>query len=164
MNKIIPSIRGRRRLFYFGRWWILIVTCLCMLAMFGAISSAKELNDDERAAKKFEPHPGKSVVYIYRNTIVAAIQVFRLYADNGIIGGSTNKSFIRIVMEPGNHTIKVTDLRNNVLDSMSISTNPGNIYYIELKIGAGIFSGKPKLVPSNEKEAKMEILKCNLFK
>lgn len=146
--------------------WMLLLTLsvLAIIVLFGCFGSPQATKDEDTAAKRFEPQPASSVIYIYRSTLVAAIQMFRLYMYSNLVGDSKNDSFFRIVIQPGEHTIKVTNMRNVELEYMSIKTDADKIYYVELQIGASPISGKPKLVLVEDQKAKPRIRQCNLLK
>ena len=134
------------------------------ILLVGCFGSPKATKEEDEAAKRFEAQAGTSVVYVYRSTLVAAIQMFRLYIDGTLVGDSKNESFFRIVIPPGAHTLKVTNMRNVKLEEMSLATESDRVYFVEMQIGASPISGNPKLVIIGENEAQPRIRKCRLLK
>ncbi|MFH1370260.1 MAG: DUF2846 domain-containing protein [Planctomycetota bacterium] len=150
-----------------GFWTRVIFVALAVgvtIILVGCPGSPAAGDEEEKAAKEFEPQDNNSVIYIYRSTMVAAIQMFRLYIDGSLIGDSKNGSFFRIVAKPGMHALEVTNMRNDKLGNVSINTDASKLYYIELQVGANPISGIPKLVLTEEQKAKPKIKQCKLLK
>jgi len=143
-------------------WWI-IISIVSSFLCIGCPGSPSAPKAEQEAAKKFVPEPGKAIIYIYRDTMVAAIQMFRIYLDGGLVGDSKNQAFFRQVVTPGPHQISVSNLRGTHRDSLSISTDAGKIYYIELEIGPNPVSGIPKLKIADETGAQSTIRRCALL-
>ena len=145
--------------------FLVLVVSSSILLFIGCMGSPSASKEEEESAKKFLTDPDNSVIYIYRDTIVAMMQTFRLYIDDSsLIGEAKNKSFFRIIVQPGTHTITVTNMRNVALENMSISTDAGKVYYVELQLGANPISGIPKLKVVEEKESQKKIQGCSLLK
>jgi hypothetical protein len=137
---------------------------VAMVALVGCIGSPKATKEEDEEAKKFEVQAGNSVIYVYRDTMVAAIQTFRLYIDTGLLGESKNKSFFRTIVPVGAHKLSVANVRNVVLHEITIPTDADKVYYVEMQMGASPISGNPKLVLIGEKEAQPRIRQCKLLK
>lgn len=81
--------------------FLLSVVLASIFLFSGCIGSPNASKEEEEFAKKFLTDPNNSVIYFYRDTIIAMIQTFRLYIDSNLVGESKNKSFFRIVVQPG---------------------------------------------------------------
>jgi hypothetical protein len=141
-----------------------ILTALSACVLAGCIGSPEAPKEEDEAAKKFNAHPESAVVYVYRNTLAAAAQTFRLYMDRVFLGDIKNRSFFRVAITPGRRVMVVTDVRNNVLDSLSFDADTNMLHYIEVQLGVNLMSGVPKLVLIGEQEARTGILQCSLLK
>lgn len=135
----------------------------CAVALAGCIGSPEASKSEERVAKTFVVKSGKSSIYIYRDTIVAAIQTFRLYLDGNLLGDSRNRSFFLQAVEPGSHSVMVTNVRNQRLDELDLHTEAGKAYYVELKIKPNPLSGIPALRIAKQKEAQGAIRECDML-
>lgn len=145
---------------------LLLHFIVIILTLFvGCLGSPEDTPEENAKAKRFDSIADSSVIYVYRNTLTAALQTFRLYLDDTLfVGDSKNESFFRLVTNAGNHKLIVTNVRNNELNTLPIYTDSGKIYFVEMQIGANVISGQPELVVMEDSTAKSEILKCNLLK
>lgn len=128
--------------------------------------NTKASTEEDKAAKTFTLEADKSVIYVYRSSsLVAVIQAFRIYLDGRAVVDCTSGTFIRLVVDPGTHKIGVGNVSSRSLrDSIEILTEKGEIYYIELTIGANVMSGVPELKSVEIQTAQKEIEKCSLLK
>ncbi len=142
--------------------FIILLPYLCWGGMYNDDAAPEK----DKEAKTFNKVNDKSVIYVYReNSIIAIIQAFRLYIDNEIIVDCTSGTFVRLTVKPGSHTIGVGNVSSrSIIDSVSLKTEKGGIYYVKLSVGANIFSGVPKLKKTIENEAQKEIKKLTLIK
>jgi hypothetical protein len=143
-----------------GKGFITIIFSLILLV--GCFGSPKAPKEEENTAKTFLKDPNNSVIYIYRGW-AQATRTFRLYLDDNLIGESNNNSFFRIVSQPGTHKLTLTNVRNVAFDTLSLSTEAGKVYYVEIK-GNPIFASKLKLALIADQEAMQKIREYSLLK
>jgi len=146
----------------------LLITLACILLptlSFGGLYNTKAPPDKQEAAKAFKAEDDKAVIYVYRkSSFVAFIQAFRIYLNDQSVVDCTSGTFIRLVVDPGTHRIGVGSVSSRTLrDSLVIPTEEGKLYYVELEIGANIFSGVPKLKSTDLQTAQKEIKNCSLI-
>lgn len=143
-----------------GKSFITLVAYMMMLV--GCIGSPNASKEEEDTAKKFVKDPNNAVIYIYRGW-TQATRTFRLYLDGNLVGESNNNSFFRIVTNPDIHKLTVTNVRNIELDTLSISTDADNIYYVEIQ-GNALIVSELKLALMADQKAMQEIRQYNLLK
>ena len=61
---------------------------------------------EDIAAKRFEPAPGKSVIYVVRDFSDFSNEVSTVMLDDQMMGSSYRGTYFRWVVEPGRHQIR----------------------------------------------------------
>lgn len=140
-----------------------ILTALSACVLAGCIGSPEAPIEEDEAAKRFTVHTDSSAVYLYRSTMVAAAQTFRLYMDGVFVGDLKNGAFFKIVTIPGRHAVAVSNARNILLDDMALDTDANTLSFVEVRIGANPVSGVPQLVLVGGQEARPKIQQCRLL-
>lgn len=82
---------------------------------------------EDAAAKRFDPLPGKSVIYLARHVLEPSY-VAPVILDDRPIGSTYHGTYMRIEVPAGKH-----QLRGMAGDSASIKldTQPGQIYFVQ---------------------------------
>jgi hypothetical protein len=91
----------------------------------------------EIEAKRFEPAPGKAVIYLVRELPDISREVSTVMLDDNMMGSTYPGTFFRWVVEPGRHQIRgfAGDAGVMVIDAL-----PDRIYYVQQSYTRG-FTG-----------------------
>jgi hypothetical protein len=91
----------------------------------------------EIEAKRFEPAPGKAVIYLVRELPDISREVSTVMLDDNMMGSTYPGTFFRWVVEPGRHQIRgfAGDAGAMVIDAL-----PDRIYYVQQSYTRG-FTG-----------------------
>ena len=106
-----------------------------MLLLFaGCASTPQATGEQDAEAKQYASSPGSSTVYIYRADFGNADSDTVLWVDGRLIGATLPKSFFRVHVEPGKHTLTGMGYDNGRL---TIETRPGELYFVSLSVVSG---------------------------
>ena len=108
---------------------------LLALALAGCAPLPPSPQDLE--AKRFEPAPGKAVIYLVRDLPDISREAASVMLDDNMMGSTYPGTFFRWVVAPGRHQI-----RGFAGDAGSITLDfaPGAIYYVQQSFTRG-FTG-----------------------
>ncbi len=86
---------------------------------------------EDIAAKRFEPAPGKAVIYVVRDFSDFSSEVSMVLLDDQIMGSSYLGTYFRWVVEPGRHQIRgyAGDAGTFTLDAA-----PDRMYFIQQSV------------------------------
>ncbi len=103
---------------------VLLLSAILMIA--GCAAPLPPMPEDA-VAKRFEPLPDKSVIYLARHAVEPTF-VATIALDDQMIGSTYRGTYIRIEIPPGSH-----QLRGIAGDSGSIKldTEAGKIYFVQ---------------------------------
>jgi hypothetical protein len=103
------------------RW--LSVAALALAACAQLPPSPQEID-----AKRFEPAPGKAVIYLVRELPDISREASSVMLDDNMMGTTYPGTFFRWVLEPGRHQIRgfAGDAGTMVIDVL-----PDRIYYVQ---------------------------------
>lgn len=106
--------------------------CLALLlsaVLAGCASTPQATNARDAETKQFQSYPATSGIYIYRVDRNLDSDLPVLYLDGRLIGASLPRSYFRVDVNPGWHSLNgvAADLGNFTLE-----TRPDQVYYIEL--------------------------------
>ena len=124
-----------------------------LIACF-AIASAL-VAEKSISAQVPEADPAKGLVVFYRvpDFKGGAIQFNVQHAD-GVVGTLTNGSFFYKYFEPGQHTFWSQVISQ---DSITLTVEPGKIYYVKGETKLGIHAGRPRFTQVAEAEAQADL-------
>jgi hypothetical protein len=105
---------------------------LALLA--GCASTPQATGERDADAKQFTTHPGNSTLYIYRPDSDGTESDNVLWIDGRIIGATLPRTFFRVNLDPGKHTLSGMGYDNGRL---TIETRPGELYFISLYVLSG---------------------------
>jgi hypothetical protein len=91
----------------------------------------------ERSAKSFSPAAGKANVYVVRWEIVDASIQHGILVDNTFQGSLATDSFFLFEVQPGVHTVSVTDSRGDPADTVQLVVAEGKNYFFEIFTSSG---------------------------
>jgi hypothetical protein len=101
-----------------------------MLAAAGCVTPLPP-SPQELAAKRFEPVPGKAVVYVFRDAVNFASVQAPIALDGNQIGTSYGGTFFHVVVEPGPH--RLAGMFGDT-GSMQFSVQAGQLYFIQQNV------------------------------
>lgn len=107
-----------------------VVTLGLLLAATGCVTPLPP-SPQELAAKRFEPVPGKAVVYVFRDLVNFSSVQAPLALDGNQIGASYGGTFFHLVVDPGQHRLAGMFGDNG---SMQFSVQAGQLYFIQQTI------------------------------
>lgn len=142
---------------------ITILLCLGLSALTGCASVKMASKYQDAAAKTFEEPPeDMSGLYIYRNSFAGQAFKRDIFVDGVFLGETANKVYFYKLIQPGNHTISTeSEFGTNSLD---ITTEPGQNYYVRQYMKMGVFIGGSNLEVVSEQEGQREVRQCGLAK
>jgi hypothetical protein len=88
-------------------------------------------------AKRFEPVPGKAVIYVVRNRPDLSDDAATIMVDDRMVGTTYPGTYLRVVVEPGRHQIRgyAGDNGRFVLD-----VPPDGVYFVQQSV-TKLFTG-----------------------
>ncbi|MEK6594607.1 MAG: hypothetical protein AABZ67_16155 [Pseudomonadota bacterium] len=102
------------------------------LLIAGCASTPQASRELDAEAKQFTSHPNASTVYIYRDDFGGPfVEDSVLYVNGRLIGATLPKTFFRLNLRPGNQVLNGMGVDSGRL---AISTRPGEIYFVSLKV------------------------------
>ena len=109
---------------------------LVVLVLAGCITPLPP-SPQEIEAKRFEPVPGKAVIYVVRQYPDITHEAASLMLDDNMMGSTYPGTFFRWVVEPGRHQIRgfAGDAGAIVIDVL-----PDRVYYVHQQYSKG-FTG-----------------------
>lgn len=102
-----------------------------MLVSCASTPEATRERDSE--AKEFSSHPAHSTLYVYRPDS-GSLDDTVLWVDGRLIGATLPRTYFRINLEPGKHTLTGMGHDNGKL---TIITRPGELYFVSLYVVGG---------------------------
>lgn len=88
-------------------------------------------------AKRFEPVPGKAVIYLVRDLPDVSREAASLMLDDNLMGSTYPGTYFRWVVEPGRHQIRGFA---GDAGAITLDVGPGAIYYVQQTFTRG-FTG-----------------------
>lgn len=88
-------------------------------------------------AKRFEPAPGKAVIYVVRADPDISREVSTLMLDDNMMGSTYPGTYFRWVVEPGRHQVRGYAGDNG---SITIDAAPDRMYFIQQAVSK-LFTG-----------------------
>lgn len=99
-----------------------------LLILFGGCVTPPPPTAAEIQAKRFEPVPGKAVVYLYRDEVNYPTVAAPIALDGNEVGSNFAGTFFRFVVEPGEHRISGTVADNGAI---RFNTAANQIYFVQ---------------------------------
>ncbi len=100
----------------------------------GCASTPEASRERDADAKQFTTHPGYSTLYVYRPDTASPDADTVLWIDGRLIGATLPKTYFRINLDPGKHTLSGMGYDNGTL---TIETRPGELYFVSLYVASG---------------------------
>lgn len=102
---------------------------------------------------------GKAIVYFIRPSVVGTIVPFKVSCNDSLIGSTTGKKYLYVVLEP--NTYKFVSKAENDAE-LELKVEPGKAYYIEQKPKMGIVMARNDLFLLNITEGEQKLAKCSI--
>jgi len=109
----------------------LLRRCLATAAIFLAACAQLPPTPEDIQAKKFEPVPGQSVVYLLRDVLDSCASGSPLAVNDTMMGSTYRGTYLRWELAPGTHLIRgyASDM-----GQIMLTTQAGRIYYVEQQV------------------------------
>jgi hypothetical protein len=127
--------------------------------MSGCASVNKAPAGLDAEAKKFQPNPSTSQVYVYRHEVLGAALSMPVTVDGKLAGKTGSKSYFKFDLPAGKHTITSQGDKS----SIDVETKLGEIYFIWQEVKMGALSGGSKLQVVNADKGKKDVSECKLI-
>ena len=102
--------------------------------MAGCASTPQATGERDAEAKQYAGNPATSTLYVYRPDFGNSDSDTVLWIDGRLIGATLPKTFFRVNVGPGKHTLTGMGYDNGQL---TLETRPGELYFVAVSIVAG---------------------------
>lgn len=136
------------------------IAAVCILAgLVGCASVPMATPQQDAAAKQFAPVPGKALLYIYRNETFGAAVKMNVALDNRPVGQTASKTYFRLVLDPGHHTVDSQD----GIATLGLDTQAGSVYYVWQEVKMGVWSARSALHLMDAGQGQTDVKECRLI-
>lgn len=145
------------------RLFLLIPLALMAIIMINSCASTSKASaDHSEDAKKFEKHPEKGVVYLYRPGRAVGAAASSQIKINGIDAGGTGPgTFFRWELTPGTYAFSAFTTESSAVVEVDVEAN--ELYFIRQDERLGLSSGRVTIVLQDEKTGKSGVEGCKLL-
>ena len=143
--------------------YLLIPVALLVIMMLNSCASTSKATEDRSSeAKKFEKHPEKGVVYLYRPGRAVGAAASTQIKINGIDAGGTGPgTFFRWELTPGVYAFSAFSTESSAVVEVDVKAN--ELYFIRQDERLGINSGRVTMVVQDEQTGKSGVESCKLL-
>ena len=143
-------------------YFLIPVALLVIMMVNSCASTSKATEDRSSEAKKFEKHPEKRVVYLYRPGRAVGAAASTQIKINGIDAGGTGPgTFFRWELTPGIYAFSAFTTESSTVVEIDVKANEH--YFIRQDERLGINSGRVTMVIQDEDTGKSGIESCKLL-
>ncbi|MCU7800954.1 MAG: DUF2846 domain-containing protein [gamma proteobacterium symbiont of Lucinoma myriamae] len=136
---------------------IFIITLLLLLL------SACAPVDYSQPAVFPEPKPDKALIYFYRTPgFIGSTYRFKLSENNKIVGAMAQNSYFYLFTTAGEHTYSVADRHLEKGESITMTVQAGQTYYVKVDVEYEVMGGKPVFSIVDKTEA-MKLLPSRIY-
>ena len=133
-----------------------------LLTAYSCASTSKASEDKSSAAKEFEKHPEKGVVYVYRPGRAVGAAAASQIKINGIDAGGTGPgTFFRWELTPGTYAFSAFTTESSAVLEVDVEANEH--YFIRQDERLGLASGRVTMVLQDEATGKKGVNSCKLL-
>ncbi|HOW83391.1 MAG TPA: hypothetical protein PK573_12580 [Spirochaetota bacterium] len=128
----------------------------------GPASRADMIKENKTFRLPYGPKQGKALIYVVRDNPFGGLVKFNVYVDSmkdsRWMGGCMGGQFIHCYVRPGRHTLY--SKTEGPIASVSISTQAGGVYYVQLAATVGAFVANPLLSLLDSVNGKHQLSNC----
>lgn len=139
---------------------VVLVLVVAASLLTGCASVPMASPERDAQAKSFAVQPDKSNIYLYRNESMGAAVKMDVVLDNNPVGKTVAKSYMKLEVAPGQHTI-VSKAEND--DVLNINTEAGKNYFVWQEVKMGILYARNLMHLTDEQTGKAGVLECKLL-
>jgi hypothetical protein len=115
---------------------------------------------EDLKAKRFEPAPGKAVIYLVRVLPDISREVASVMLDDNLMGSTYPGTYFRWVVEPGRHQIRGFA---GDAGAMTLDVAPGGVYFVQQTFTPGFTGfGQSFFRPIPESYGRSAVLRSEL--
>lgn len=103
-----------------------LIPALLLLLLAGCVAPLPPMPEDA-AAKRFEPVPGKAVIYLARHALEPGF-IAPVALDEQMIGSTYRGTYIRIEVPAGRH--RLSGIAGDT-GTIRLDTEPGKLYFVQ---------------------------------
>lgn len=141
---------------------IFVPLLVISLMTISCASTSKATEEKSTSAKKFEKHPEKGVVYLYRPGRAVGAAVSTQIRVNGLDAGGTGPgTFLRWELTPDIYTFSCFSSESSAV--VEIDVKEDEHYFLRQDERIGIAGGRVTLVEQNESTGMEAVNKCKLL-
>jgi outer membrane biogenesis lipoprotein LolB len=130
--------------------------------LIACASTSKAPADKSEAAKRFEKHPEKAVVYLYRTgRMVGAAGQIQVKINGIEAGGTGPGTFFRWELKPGSYSFMSSTAESSRVVELNVKA--GEHYFLRQDARVGVSAGRVTLVEKDEATGMKEIDGCQLI-
>ena len=138
------------------------VAIMTFLLINSCASTSKATEDRSQAAKQFEKHPEKGVVYLYRPGRAVGAAVSTQIKINGIDAGGTGPgTFFRWELNPDTYAFSAFTAESSTVIELDVKA--GEHYFIRQDERLGLNSGRVTMVEQDEATGMAGVQNCTLL-
>lgn len=139
------------------------LTCALLAAtalVTGCASVPMATPEQDAAAKSFAVSAEKANVYIYRNETFGGAVKMPVVVDGKLAGDTVAKSYLKLEMAPGAHTI-ISKTENDA--ELKLDAIAGQNYFVWQEVKMGVWSARSNLSLVDAEKGKAGIAECKLI-
>lgn len=140
-----------------------ILALLIVLSLaYSCASTSKATDEKSTAAKEYEKHPEKGVVYLYRpGRFVGAAASSQIKINGTDAGGTGPGTFFRWELTPGTYAFSAFTTESSTVLEVDVEANEH--YFIRQDERLGLSSGRVTMVLEDEATGKKGVNSCKLL-
>lgn len=145
------------------RYYIVLpIALMAVILVNSCASTSKAAEDISSEAKKFEKHPEKGVVYLYRPGRAVGAANSSQIRINGIDAGGTGPgTFFRWELTPGTYAFSAFTTESSAV--VEVDVKAGEHYFIRQDERLGVNSSRVTIVVQDEATGKKGVENCKLL-
>lgn len=139
------------KIFYRSLFQFIFVLALLIISGCSSVPMATEQED--QAAKQFQPSPNSALIFVFRDqAFVGAALTIPLFLDGKLVAGINDFTFCKLDVAAGTHELSSS---GSAFAKLSIQTEASQIYFVRL-------TARPRILLVNADEGQRQVQKCKL--
>lgn len=137
---------------------LLIAAIALLTALLGGCAVVPMAsNEADATAKQFQPRPGMSNIYLYRNETFGAAIAMTVSLNGKVMGRTGANTYFLWEVPPGKYEI-VSHTEN--LAKITIEARPNRNHFVWQEVKMGMWTAGSHLVEAGEEEGRKGVLEC----